>query len=147
MMLDLDKYNVNDRNFSYGGLAGDKEGIDINGEPWIVKYPKSTRGMKGELVSYTTAPLSEYVGSHVYEILGIPVHKTELGIRNGFLVVACKDFCTDDYSLREIKVIKNAFIPELNKRLSESFSSTSDSHMINLEELLLHLEYNPKQRP
>ena len=43
-------------------------------------------------ISYTTSPISEYIGSHVYEIIGIPVHKTMLGIKDKKVVVACKDF-------------------------------------------------------
>ena len=41
--------------------------------------------MRGDVLSYMTAPLSEYIGSHIYEILGIDVHQTILGIRNGKL--------------------------------------------------------------
>ena len=29
----------------YGGRAGQKEGILINGEPWIAKYPRTTRDL------------------------------------------------------------------------------------------------------
>ncbi len=47
-IMNLDKYENNERNGIYGGKAGDKEGITINEEYWIVKYPKSTKGMKGE---------------------------------------------------------------------------------------------------
>ncbi len=80
----------------YGGNAGRKECISFSGATWLVKYPESTAGMRGRnLTSYTTAPVSEYVGSHVYEMVGIPVHQTLLGLRNGRLVVACRDF-TDD---------------------------------------------------
>lgn len=64
-IFDLNAYSTNERNGMYGGQAGDKEGITIDGEYWIVKYPKSTRGMRGEIESYTTAPLSEYIGSHL----------------------------------------------------------------------------------
>ena len=74
-----------ERNGTYGGQAGEKEGITIDGTYWIVKYPKSTKGMRGDVLSYMTAPLSEYIGSHIYEILGIDVHQTILGIRNGKL--------------------------------------------------------------
>lgn len=76
MILDFNEYPTNSRNGTYGGMAGDKEGITIAGENWIVKYPKSTAGMRGEVTSYTTAPLSEYVGSHAYKIIGIDVHET-----------------------------------------------------------------------
>ena len=99
--------------------------------------------MRGDVLSYMTAPLSEYIGSHIYEILGIDVHQTILGIRNGKLVVACKDFCQKEGSLREIRTLKNVYNNELSKQLEESLSSTSDSHLVDLEEILLHLRYNP----
>ena len=44
----------------------------IDGEYWFIKYPKTTRGMseKAQQISYTTAPLSEYIGSHKYFAVG-----------------------------------------------------------------------------
>ena len=142
-IYELDNYQTNSRNGTYGGKAGDKEGIDINGEAWIVKYPKSTREMRKPLVSYTTAPLSEFIGSHVYQILGIDTHDTILGIRNNKLVVACKDFCKTEGALREIRTLKNIYNKELAEKLETSLSSTSDSHLIDLRDILTHLEYNP----
>ncbi len=50
-IYDLNPYPINNRTSSYGGQAGDKEGITINDEYWIVKYPKSTKGMIGNLAS------------------------------------------------------------------------------------------------
>lgn len=141
---DLNSFPVNERNGTYGGQAGDKEGITINGEYWIVKYPKSTRGMKGELDSYTTAPLSEYIGSNIYQLLGIEAHDTMLGIRNGKLVVACRDFCKREGSLREIRTLKNIYNEELSKKLETSLTSTSsNAHSIELEDMMIHLQYNP----
>lgn len=143
-IVELDECPVNERNGTYGGQAGDKEGIIFGNNNWIVKYPKSTRGMQGQqLVSYMTAPLSEYIGSHVYSLLGYETHETMLGIRNGKLVVACKDFCKMEGALREIRTLKNVFNTELEKRLEENFSSTSSSHMVDLNELLTHFKYNP----
>lgn len=143
VIQDLNPYIPNERNGTYGGKAGDKEGITINGEYWIVKYPKSTKGMRGTLESYTTAPLSEYIGSNIYQILGIETHDTVLGIRNDKLVVACKDFCKSEGSLREIRTLKNIYNKELSEKLEETFSSTSSSHCIDLEDMMVHLKYNP----
>ncbi|MCR5608986.1 MAG: CtkA family protein [Lachnospiraceae bacterium] len=139
----LDNYKLSNRNGTYGGKAGSKEGIVVDGENWIVKYPQNTKGMRGPLATYTTAPLSEYIGSNIYNILGIEAHKTRLGIRNGKLVVACKDFCKTEGSLREIRTLKNVYNKELNEKLEASLSSTSDSHLINMEDILIHLDFNP----
>lgn len=58
--------------------------------------------MRGKLASYTTAPLSEYIGSNIYKIIGIDAHDTILGIRNDKLVVARSYFCKNEGSLHEI---------------------------------------------
>lgn len=146
MNIKIYDFNIcknNDRNGTYGGQAGSKEGILFNGENWIVKYPKSTKGMRNIDDSYTTSPLSEFIGSHVYEILGYDVHHTLLGIRNNKLVVACKDFCESEGELREIRTIKNVYNERLSNILEEHFSSTGSDHFVNLEELLIHFENNP----
>jgi len=76
----------------YGGDAGAKDAIMYEGEAWMIKYPKTTRDFINPQISYTTSPLSEYIGSKIYEAMGVPVHETLLGIRNNKVVVACKDF-------------------------------------------------------
>ena len=46
--------------------------------------------------SYVNNVLSEYIGSHIFQSIGIPTHETLLGVmrRGGErLAVACKDFC------------------------------------------------------
>jgi len=78
--------------FYYGGNAGAKEAICYNSAAWMVKYPKSTRDLDNPQISYTTSPISEYLGSKIYETFEIPVHETLLGIRKNKVVVACKDF-------------------------------------------------------
>ena len=142
MIVDISNELMSDRAGTYGGRAGFKDGIIYNNEYWIVKYPKSTVGMDVEDISYSTAPLSEYIGSHVYSILGFPVHETFLGYRNNKIVVACKDFCKNEGSLREIRTIKNLANPYLADLLERDFSSTSFGSGTNLEEILLHIKYN-----
>jgi len=80
------------RGVYYGGDAGAKNAILYENGVWMLKYPKTTRDLMNPQISYTTSPLSEYLGSKIYELLGIPVHETLLGIRNNKVVVACKDF-------------------------------------------------------
>ena len=102
----LDNYPRNNR--YYGGNAGKKYGITINGEDWMVKFPKSTQDFSRAGVSYTTSPISEFLGSHIYELLGIPVHETMLGYRDGKIICACKDLERKDAKWVEFKEIKNA---------------------------------------
>ena len=112
-MLKLVDFNGYEQNLNYyGGEAGAKLGITYNGENWLLKYPKSTKMLIDPKVSYTTSPLSEYIGSQVYAALGIPVHQTALGHRDGKVVVGCKDFLKSGDRLIEFKNIKNTYNPQ-----------------------------------
>ncbi len=145
-MIKINNYDeciISDRNGTYGGAAGSKEGIIIDNEYWMIKYPQRTNSMNNVAISYTTAPLSEFVGSHIYEILGYDTHETELGIRNNKLVVACKDFCSNGAMLREIRTIKNVYNKDIEEELAVSLHPTGDSHSIDIDELKIHLTYNP----
>lgn len=141
-IINLDACGYSDRHGTYGGQAGLKDGVIYEEKNWLVKYPRNTRSMDVEGLSYTTAPLSEYVGSHIYQILGYDTHETMLAVRNGKLAVACKDFRADDEMLVEIRTIKNAANNQLAERLDRDFSETGSQHMVNLDELLLHLAHN-----
>ena len=145
-IFDFSECEYSNRNGSYGGAAGDKDGILINGEPWIAKYPKSNEGMsRNDKLSRTTqTPLSEYIGSHIYGLLGYPVHETLLGIRKGFVVVACKDFCDEKTRLLEMRTLKNIHISEMNQKFQLDLHETSDDHLVDLNELFLHFELNPE---
>lgn len=92
----------------YGGNAGRKIAVLLNGTPWILKFPESTKAMRGNIASYTTSPLAEYLGSHIYALLDIPVHETVLGVRDGRLVCGCKDFNRTDATFYEFKELRNA---------------------------------------
>lgn len=147
-MVDFSNCEYSDRHGMYGGQAGDKDGIIYNGEYWIIKYPKSTKSMDGNsLPSYTTSPLSEYIGSHIYEILGYDVHKTVLGERNNQIVVACRDFCGQYENLVEIRNIKNAANRQLQTQFGEDIPISATGDNVNLDELLVHFSVNPLMQP
>ena len=145
-IYDFSNSEYSNRNGSYGGAAGDKDGIIINGEPWIAKYPKSNEEMakSDKLSKKSQTPLSEYLGSHIYQILGYPVHETLLGIRKNNLVVACKDFCDDKTRLLEMRTLKNIHIAEMKQNFNVDLHETDDDHLVNLNELFVHFELNPE---
>lgn len=143
-IFDLNDMPLSDRNGNYGGNSGDKEGILINGEYWIVKYPKSVKNLQNiGTLSYSTSPLSEYLGSQIYHLLGYPVHDTLLGIRDNKVVVACKDFCDDTHRLIEFRQLKNIHNKELSKVLNRTMQSTGSNHLTNLSVIQIHLSHNP----
>jgi len=132
---------------TYGGHGGTKKGVVIDGEKWFLKYPKSTKSMEVENISYTTTPLSEYLGSQIYASIGLPVHETILGITNEKLVVACKDFLSSYEVILDYNSLKNDHDDKLQKEL-ESLSSASINNN-DIEEIILVMEKNAyfKQNP
>ena len=77
-------------NVYYGG-SEKKLGIIYNNERYMLKFQKNTPVSK----RYNT--ISEYLGSHIYNLIGIKSHDTVLGVYKNENVVACKDFVIDDY--------------------------------------------------
>jgi hypothetical protein len=145
-IYDFSNAPYSNRNGSYGGVAGDKDGIIFKGEPWIVKYPKPTLGMTKieKLSPLALTPISEYLGSHIYGILGYPAQETLLGFRKGFLVVACKDFCDEETRLFEMRTLKNIHLEEMRKEFGLDLHETGDDKLVSLPELFIHFKYNPE---
>ena len=81
--IDFSEYELNGK---YYGGSERKEGISVDGENYMIKFQKHTAfGKRNNHVS-------EFIGSHIFEICGFETHKTYLGYRHGEEVVACKDF-------------------------------------------------------
>lgn len=98
----------------YGGASGNKEHVLIDNENYFIKYPNRLGNVYSNInLSYSNSPLCEYIGSHIYEILGFNVHKTILGIseKRGHVLVACKDFLKNGDRLDEFKNIKVSYAP------------------------------------
>lgn len=142
-MIKLEKFdNSVLSGITYGGHSGSKKGIIFNGERWFLKYPKSTKSMNVVGLSYTTSPLSEYIGSHIYELLGIGVHETRLGIANGKIVVACKDFLNNNETILDYNAIKNDYDEKIERDLENLSSSSSHQVGTDLEEIFVIMNHN-----
>lgn len=124
----------------YGGKSGFKYGIIFNNERWMIKFPENTKNFPGRnkknnhLPSYTTSPVSEYIGSHIYESLGINTHQTRLAYRNKKIVVACKDFNMNQEFV-DFERIKN-FEQDLEEALLGSSSSYQGEYLHDVLYLL-----------
>ena len=144
-MIDFTNCELSSRNLEYGGRAGEKKGIVYNNDFWFLKFPKNTLGMdKVKGLSYVTSPLSEFIGSNIYRILGYDVHETILGIcfdgKRNKVVCACKDFVEDDKNelLIPYTALRNDTNPELMSRRDDE-SSLSAS---NINEIIFQLDHN-----
>ena len=82
-MRDYSKYPVTPVMFSG---AERKIEILIQGEKYIVKFQKNSE------VGLTYSHVSEYLGSHIFQAIGIPVQETFLGTYQGKNVVVMKNF-------------------------------------------------------
>ena len=143
-MIKIENFDLlNPSGISYGGHGGSKRGIIIDNERWFLKYPKSTKSMDVEGLSYSTTPLSEYLGSHIYESLGIETHETKLGFANGKIVVACKDFLDSNETIIDYNMIKNEYDENVEKAIEHLSTSSNTNSNHDLEEVLLIMEENP----
>ena len=143
-MIDFSDAELSPRNLEYGGRAGEKRGIVFQGDLWFLKFPKNATGMNNiKGLSYVTSPLSEYIGSNIYRILGYEVHKTILGIcfdgKRYKVVCACKDFIQDDKN--ELLIPYTALRNDTNPILMEESGDASLSAS-NINEIVLQLEHN-----
>lgn len=108
----IDFTNLPVRNKTYAGANGSKISVLYNGELYMLKFPAVPAINKQ--MSYANGCVSEYLGCHIFESIGIPVQKTLLGTytKNGKqkVVVACKDFAAGGLVLQDFASLKNTII-------------------------------------
>lgn len=101
------------KNKSYGGANGSKLCVVYNNEDYMLKFPSLST--KNDEMSYANGCISEYIGCHIFESVGIDVQKTLLGtyrISNTKekIVVACRDFTKPGIVLADFASLKNKII-------------------------------------
>ena len=108
----IDFTNLPVRKKGYGGANESKLSIVYNDNVYMLKLPM--HALKNPNLSYTNSCLSEYLGCHIFNMLGIDAQETLLGIykyhgkvRN---VVACKDFTSSNTSFIDFASVKNQII-------------------------------------
>lgn len=111
---------------SYGG-SEKKIGIYIDDDLYMIKFQKKTAFG----VRFNT--ISEYLGSHIYQMLGFDCQNTYLGTYNGENVVACKDFVSDDIQ----------FVP-FNDVGESSLEEDKEKYQYSYEDIMELLNANKK---
>ncbi len=130
-LYDFTNYKLSDR--KYGG-SEKKLGILINDEPFMLKFQKKTVfGLR-----YNT--ISEYIGSHIYQMLGIPCQDTYLGTYNNEYVVACKDFVTQNVQFVPFNDVGESTIEEDKEKYQYSYEDiisllNANKKLTNVEEV------------
>ena len=97
---------------SYGGANGNKLSIQYNDELYMLKLPAHATHNKN--LSYSNSCTSEYLGSHIFNMLGFDAQETILGkfVYNNIerVSVACKDFEKGGFVLKDFASVKNQII-------------------------------------
>ena len=140
--MDLANFNDYQQNQRmYGGTAGRKMGITYNGKEYLLKFPGNLKEkqMKNINLSYSNSPVCEYIGSKIYELIGMPVHNTILGVRNEKIVVACEDFLEDGDRLYEFDKIKVTFEPHF----LDSNGNETNGVGVDLYEIMMTIQEHP----
>lgn len=101
------------KNYKYYSGADRKISITYNDKNYLLKFPNYAKDNKE--ASYTNNVFSEYIGCHIFNIIGIKAQETILGkyhYEDGTEkdVVACLDFNTNDLKLTEFSNFQNSYI-------------------------------------
>jgi hypothetical protein len=122
--MDFSNYQLSDR---YYGGSEKKVSIIINGSPYMLKFQKKTAfGLRNNHIS-------EYIGSHVFALLGFSTQETYLGTYKGEQVVACKDF-----TLHGVQ-----FVP-FNDVGESSLDQDKERYQYSYEDIMKMLQDNSK---
>ena len=112
-MRDYSKYPDGGR--FYAG-AERKKSILINGYAYIVKFQKNSRdGLRFNHIS-------EYLGSHIFSLLGIETQETRLGTYNGENVVVIKDFLDENEVFVPFNGIGDSTLEQDKERYQYSYN-------------------------
>lgn len=144
-MKGIDFTDLPQKNKSYSGANGSKLCVVYNNEDYMLKFPVSST--KNDDMSYTNGCISEYLGCHIFESVGIDVQKTLLGTyktQNGKekIVVACKDFTKPGIVLSDFASLKNKIIDSprggYGTEISDVLNSIENQTVIDPVELNKH---------
>ncbi|MGN0796989.1 MAG: HipA domain-containing protein [Christensenellales bacterium] len=134
-MLDFSNYEVT--NTFFGG-SEKKIAINFDGFEYMIKFQKQTNFGERRLNH-----ISEYIGSHIFELLGFEVQETYLGTYNKEQVVACKNFVIEgnqfvpfndvgESSLEQDKEIYQYSYQDIMQMLRDNVKLTNVEETINM---------------
>lgn len=140
----IDFSNLPVRKKAYGGANGSKLAIIYDDSLYMLKLPM--RAWKNPNLSYANSCVSEYLGCHIFNMLGVKAQETLLGIyeyhgkvRN---VVACKDFTSNNTLFLDFASVKNQIIDSASNgygtELSDILDAIERQQVVDPEELQRH---------
>ena len=94
----------------YGGSERKKTVLLDDGKQYMLKFPDPTREL-GHSISYINNAISEYIGCHIFQSIGLDTQNTLLGIYvndkgKEVIACACEDFTPGGKVLHEAKKLE-----------------------------------------
>ena len=125
----IDFTNLPTRKKAYGGANGSKLSIVYNNELYMLKLPM--HALKNPNLSYTNSCTSEYLGCHIFNMLGVKAQETLLGTYEYHgkvrTVVACKDFTSPGVVILDFASVKNQIIDSASNGYGTELSDILDT--------------------
>ena len=126
-------YEVN-----YGGASCRKHEMFYQDKYWMIKFPSNLRELREKrknrrVPSYSMSCTNEWLGSHIYESIDIPVHNTILGKYQDKIVVACEHVDHNDEKLWEFRDLLKAWY-------SDEYYDLMSRHTIELDHVFNMIE-------
>ena len=130
--MDYSKFRENGR--FYSG-SEHKIGITIDGKDWILKFQKNSE------IGPLTNHISEYVGSHIFQMIGLPTQNTVLGSYKGAEVVAMEDFTGAGFLFVPFNDVGDSTLEEDKERFHYSYDDImsmleKNKKLTNVEETI-----------
>lgn len=130
----MDLTNYPKSNTYYGG-SEKKIGLIISGSEYMIKFQKKTEFGK------RNNHISEYIGSHIFEMLGFESQKTFLATYEGEQVVACKSFIEDGYQFVPFNDVGESTLDQDKEKYQYSYNDImqmlrDNSKLTNVDETI-----------
>ena len=120
--MDYSIYEIS--NINYGGSER-KIGIKIENEYYMIKFQKKTAFGK------RNNHISEYLGSQIFNMLGVNAQETILGTFKDENVVVCKDFNIDGYQFVPFNDVGESTIEEDKEKYQYSYEDIMSLLQLN----------------
>lgn len=120
--MDYSTYEIS--NINYGGSER-KIGIKIENEYYMIKFQKKTAFGK------RNNHISEYLGSQIFNLLGVTAQETILGTFKDENVVVCKDFNIDGYQFVPFNDVGESTIEEDKEKYQYSYEDIMSLLLLN----------------
>ena len=125
----IDFSNLPTRKKAYGGANGSKLSIIYNDELYMLKLPM--HALKNPNLSYTNSCTSEFLGCHIFNMLGVKAQETILGKYEYHgktrVVVACKDFTSPNTVIMDFASVKNQIIDSVSNGYGTELTDILDT--------------------